>query len=64
MKEPFDERRTCPTCGGPQVRRRDGQPGRRCARCGRPADELRVRVRLPSGEEGWLPRSALLAGRW
>ncbi|HXF74092.1 MAG TPA: hypothetical protein VNO79_15980 [Actinomycetota bacterium] len=32
----FGDRDTCARCGGPLVRRRDGLPGRRCARCGIP----------------------------
>jgi hypothetical protein len=57
----FTDLNTCP-CGGPIIRRRDGQPGRRCGRCGRPADEVLVRVRLGT-REGWVPLSAVLTGR-
>jgi hypothetical protein len=59
---PFDDVHTC-RCGGPLVRRRDGRPGRRCGRCGRPADRLEVRVRVLGQRETWIPRTAFLAGR-
>jgi hypothetical protein len=58
---PFDDANTC-CCGGPVIRRRDGQPGLRCGRCGRAADRLELRVRI-DGREGWAPRSAVLSGR-